>query len=112
MYNGCAPVDTADATIDRVVKASRERLSLTWPIPVHDRLRLLVAIADLAGEATSESEIAAALIATATNVTGDELGSLLRRYRTMTEDELNGRRAENVVELTSRRRPGRPRRTA
>ncbi len=96
----------------RVVKARRERLSLTWPVPVHDRLRRLVVIADAAGEATSESEIAAAVIASAMDVTGAELGTLLRRYRTMTEGELNPPEAENVLSLASRRRPGRPRRTA
>ena len=96
----------------RVVKARRERLSLTWPVPVHDRLRRLVAIADASGEATSESEIAAAVVAAVVDVTGEELGAWLRRYRTMTEDQLNRPEAENVLSLASRRRPGRPRRTA
>lgn len=110
--NERAQVNNEVPVIGRVVKARRERLSLTWPVPVHDRLRRLVAIADVAGEATSESEIAAAVIAAVTHVTGEEIGTWLRRYRTMTEDELNRLEAENVLSLASRRRPGRPRRTA
>jgi len=111
-YKKRADVSNEAPRIGRVVKARRERLSLTWPIPVHDRLRRLVAIADAAGEATSESEIAAAVIAAVMDVTGEELGARLRQYRTMTEDELNLPEADNVLSLASRRRPGRPRRTA
>ena len=83
---------------------------MTWPSPVYDHLRSLAGIADATGESTSESEIAAALIATTAPATGEELGVLLRRYRTMTLQELDHSRPAEIVGLDERRRRGRPRR--
>lgn len=98
------------AAIGRVAKAARGPVSMTWPSPVHDYLRSLADVADAAGESTSESEIAAALVATAAPVTGQDLGLLLRRYRTMTLQELDHPRSAEIVGLDERRRAGRPRR--
>jgi hypothetical protein len=74
---------------------------------------LLVDIADAAGEATSESEIAAALVIESAQISAEHLGAVLRRYRTIRQDELRREMAIGpVVDLATRRRPGRPRRSA
>jgi len=101
---------TSLAGLGRVAKAARKPVSMTWPSPVYDHLRSLAGIADATGESTSESEIAAALIATTAPATGEELGVLLRRYRTMTLQELDHSRPAEIVGLDERRRRGRPRR--
>lgn len=98
------------AGLGRVAKAARKSVSMTWPSPVHDHLRSLADVADAAGESTSESEIAAAFVATTALTTGQELGVLLRRYRTMTLQELDHPRSGKIVGLDERRRRGRPRR--
>jgi hypothetical protein len=99
-------------SLDEPLRRSRDKqVSLRWPWALDQRLDDLVARAEEAGERTNRRELLSALIL-ATDMTGQELGSVLRRYRTCpvadalldTEAEVG----ENVVRLR-RHRPG-PRR--
>ena len=53
------------------------------PVALDDELDRLLAAAEQAGERTNRKELGTSLIATC-DLDGDELGSALRRYRTMT----------------------------
>jgi hypothetical protein len=62
--------------------SSRDRqVSFRWPLAIDQRLDALVQRATTAGERTNRRELLAALILTC-NLSGDELGSMLRKYRT------------------------------
>lgn len=79
--------------------------SVTWPMPVDMHLDRLLAQADAAGENTSRRELAAAIVAAA-EFTDEELGKLLRRYRTIkVRDLLTIPDGDNVV-LFKKSRPG------
>lgn len=87
-----------------------KQISLRWPLAVDQRLDDLVARAEVAGERTSRRELLAAL-ALDLDMTGTELGEVLRRYRTCTVQaallDTRGDDVENVVVL--RRHPPGPR---
>lgn len=83
----------------------QKQSSVTWPMPVDLHLDRLLAQADVAGENTSRRELAAAIIASA-QFTDEELGTLLRRYRTIkVRDLLTIPEGDNVV-LFKKSRPG------
>ena len=101
--------DTPLSPDARVIDCPDKQAAVAWPLPVDARLDQLLARARDAGERTSRREIVAALVAMC-DLNGDDLGTLLRRYRTS--------RLRDVVEVASdadavpfaRQRPG-PRRT-
>lgn len=67
---------------DLVRTAKDRQVNMRWPIPVDARLDALLDRATAAGERTNRRELVAALIAT-TDLDGDALGDLLRRFRKM-----------------------------
>lgn len=82
-----------------------KQASVAWPMPVDMHLDRLLAQADAAGENTSRRELAAAIVASA-GFTDEELGKLLRRYRTIkVRDLLTVPDGDNVV-LFKKSRPG------
>jgi hypothetical protein len=83
----------------------QKQASVTWPMPVDMHLDRLLAQADAAGENTSRRELAAAIVASG-RFTDDELGKLLRWYRTIkVRDLLSLPEGDNVV-LFRKSRPG------
>lgn len=83
--------------------------SLSWPAPIDMRLTALVDLARDAGESLSRGELLAALVLSA-SPNGEELGKLVRSYRTslvgaarITRD---GDPDTNVIVLAERK-PGR-----
>lgn len=86
---------------------------LRWPVAIDQRLDALVERAAGAGERTDRRELLAALVA-ATDLSGEELGVLLKRYRQMTvaqavlDMEVSGK----VISLTQHQPGRRPRRSS
>jgi hypothetical protein len=73
-----------DVAVDRqevVIQSRDKQVGLRLPLAVDQRIDALLARATSAGERTNRKELIAALLATA-DLSGEELGSLLRRYRT------------------------------
>lgn len=93
---------------DQLVRDSpHKQAAVSWPLPIDMHLEQLLNRAEEAGENTSRRELAAAIIA-ATNLNGEELGGLLRRYRTTrVRDLLPVPEGQNV--LPFRKRPPGPR---
>jgi hypothetical protein len=72
-----------DVAVDRheyVIRSRDKQVGLRLPLAVDQRIDALLARATAAGERTNRKELIAALLATA-ELSGDELGQLLRRYR-------------------------------
>jgi len=104
---------TVDTPLDadrRVARSPEKQGAVAWPLPIEEKLEVLLRRAEEAGERTSRKEIVAALIA-AYNGDGDEISDLLRTYRRTTVRELLGvPESKNVVDIRQRRKPGpRPR---
>jgi hypothetical protein len=94
----------------RVIMSPERQGAVAWPIPIEEKLDMLLRSAEEAGERTSRKEVVAALIATFEG-DGEELSLLLRRYRRITvRDLLDVPKSENVIDIARRRTPGpRPR---
>jgi hypothetical protein len=94
---------------DQLVRDCPQRqAAVAWPLPVDVRLEELLAQADVAGENTSRKELVAAIIATA-RLSDEELGRLLRWYRTAkVRDLVSLPEGENIVPFV-KHKPG-PRR--
>jgi hypothetical protein len=91
-----------------LVRHSDTRKTLVhWPKLVDERLNILLALAEQAGEQTSRSQILAALVCEAT-VDGEGLGVMIRNYRRMTVDRLE-RQLADITPGPRRPGPGRPR---
>jgi hypothetical protein len=72
---------------------------ISWPLPVDAKLEDLLKAARDVGERTSRREIAAAIIAM-TELSGERLSDLLRRYRlARVKDVLQPSDTSNVVEV-------------
>lgn len=93
---------------DQLVKDSpHKQAAVSWPLPIDMHLDRLLGRAEEAGENTSRRELAAAIIAD-TDLSGEQLGGLLRRYRTTrVRNLLPVPEGENVVPF--RKRPPGPR---
>lgn len=76
----------------RVIDCPDKQAAVAWPLPVDAHLDQLLSRARDAGERTSRREITAALVAMC-DLNGDDLGTLLRRYRTS--------RVRDIVEVAS-----------
>lgn len=75
---------TDDIAVDRhenVLRSRDKQVGLRIPVAVDQRIDALLARATAAGERTNRKELVAALLANA-DLSGEELGQLLRRYRT------------------------------
>lgn len=93
--------------LGELVRSTKDKqIGIRWPIPVDARLDALMDRATDAGERTHRRELLAALVAT-TDLDGEALGELLRRYRTMRVREvlLDAPANANVVHITGHR-PG------
>lgn len=102
-----------DDTLDpgELLCTSRDRqVGLRVPVAVSQRVDALLARARAAGERTDRKELITALLAE-TDLSGDQLGDLLRRYRRMTvAHALLDQSADGSVVRLARARPGpRPR---
>lgn len=96
---------------DRVTGCPDRQAGLSWPLPVDAKLEQLLDTARSSGEPTSRREIAAAIIAMTADLSADELGELLYRYRRATVgDVLRRPKASTVVEF--KRYPPGPRKRA
>ncbi|UXA15215.1 hypothetical protein KXD97_07705 [Mycobacterium sp. SMC-8] len=71
------PVDPYEA----VIRSRDKQVGLRLPLAVGQRIDALLARATEAGERTNRKELIAALLATA-ELSGEELGRMLRQYRT------------------------------
>jgi hypothetical protein len=97
--------DTPLSPDARVISCPDKQAAVAWPLPVDARLDQLLGLARDAGERTSRREIVAALVAMC-DLSGEDLGALLRRYRT--------RRVRDLVHVATdadfvpfaRQRPG------
>ncbi|EIU07583.1 hypothetical protein MA5S0422_0058 [Mycobacteroides abscessus 5S-0422] len=72
-----------DVAVERhelVINSRDKQVGLRLPLAVDQRIDALMSRATEAGERTNRKELIAALLATA-DMTGEELGNLLRRYR-------------------------------
>jgi hypothetical protein len=91
-----------------LVRHSETRKTLVhWPKLVDERLNMLLALAEQAGEQTSRSQILAALVCEAT-VDGEGLGVMIRNYRRLPVAQLQQQLAD-VTPAPRRAGPGRPR---
>jgi hypothetical protein len=91
-----------------LVRYSETRKTLVhWPKLVDERLNMLLALAEHAGEQTSRSQILAALVYEAT-MDGEGLGVIVRNYRRLPVDQLEQELA-SLTSASGRPRPGRPR---
>lgn len=91
-----------------LVRYSDTRKTLVhWPKLVDERLNMLLALAEHAGEQTSRSQILAALVCEAT-VDGEGLGVMVRNYRRLPVAQLEQQLAD-LTPAPQRSRPGRPR---
>lgn len=94
--------------MSELVRYSDTRKTLVhWPKLVDERLNMLLALAEHAGEQTSRSQILAALVCEAT-VDGEGLGVMVRNYRRLPVAQLEQQLAD-LTPAPQRSRPGRPR---
>jgi hypothetical protein len=91
------------------VPADRRKTSVEWPAVVDDRLRLLVSLAEEAGEvgATSASELLAALICAQPQSTA-HLADTIITYRQAAHETI-GTPGSSAAKVPHRPRRGRPR---
>ncbi|HEU0086240.1 MAG TPA: hypothetical protein VFQ77_01055 [Pseudonocardiaceae bacterium] len=76
-------VDGHAFELGELVRTAKDKqIGVRWPIPVDARLDALMERAVEAGERTTRREVVAALVAT-TDLDGEAIGRLLRKYRTM-----------------------------
>jgi hypothetical protein len=88
-----------------VWRSEKRKTLIYWPEVVDERLDMLLALAEGAGEQTSRAQILAALVCEATT-DGEGLGVMIRNYRRLSVAQLE-RQLPDVT--PSPRRPG-PRR--
>jgi hypothetical protein len=90
-----------------LVRYSEKRNTLVrWPKLVDERLNMLLALAEQAGEQASRAQILAALVCQAP-VDGEGLGVMIRTYRRLPVDQLEQELA--AARPHQRPSPGRPR---
>lgn len=82
-----------------------KQAGIAWPLPVDHYLDRLLAQAHQSGERTSRKELAAAVVSAAV-LTDNELGELLKRYRTRTVADLFGLTDASDRVVISKKRPG------
>lgn len=101
--------DSDRVSLGELLHRSKDKqAALRWPLALDQRLDDLVVRAEAAGERTSRRELLSALVLAA-DMTGEDLGRVLRKYRTCTVRaallDTSGDEEANVVELR-RHRPG------
>ncbi len=85
-----------------LVRYSEARNTLVrWPKLVDERLNMLLALAEEAGEQTSRAQILAALVCQAP-VDGEGLGVMVRTYRRLPVNQLE----QELADARTPRRPG------
>jgi hypothetical protein len=70
-----------------VIRSRDKQVGLRLPLAVDQRIDALLARATAAGERTNRRELVAALLATI-DLSGDELGAVLRKFRTSRVSEV------------------------
>jgi hypothetical protein len=98
-----------DAAVDRaelVIRSRDKQVGLRLPLAVDQRIDALLGRATAAGERTNRKELIAAILATA-ELSGEELGLILRKYRTSSVADvlLDVDSSADVIQLVAHR-PG------
>jgi hypothetical protein len=95
------PDETEINVSDIVSECDTRQAGISWPLPVDMKLEQLLRTARAAGERTSRREIAAAIVAVASDFDGPRLSKLLKEYRLATVGQvLKPANTTNVISFT------------